>query len=391
MSKKKITVVGMGYVGLSNLLLLAPHHIMTGYEINVDRLQMLQKGDSPLNDKEIKEFLTKYHKQVRFVNSKNDAFESAQYIIISTPTDYDEKKNYFNTNSVIKVIEEVGEVNPEGIIIIKSTIPFGFINSVRKRYPSLTIIFSPEFLREGRALYDNLHPSRIVVGDNTKLGYEIAGLFKNASLDQNTPIICSGANEAEAIKLFANNYLAMRVAYFNELDSFALTKGIDTQQIIEGISSDPRIGNGYNNPSFGYGGYCLPKDTKQLLANFSDVPQNMIQAIVDANETRKNFLVHSILKKNPKVVGIYRLVMKEGSDNFRSSSIQDVIYKLHARNIEIIIYEPTLTTEKFDIFQVYNDLELFASASDMILANRIDEAVKSFNSKIFTRDLFHEN
>jgi UDPglucose 6-dehydrogenase len=391
MIKKNITVVGMGYVGLSNLLLLAPHHAMTGYEINADRLQLLQKGESPLNDKDIKEYLAKYHKEIRFVNSKNNAFENAQYVIISTPTDYDEQRNYFNTSSVIKVIDEVEEVNSNAIIIIKSTIPFGFVESVRKRYPNLIIIFSPEFLREGRALYDNFHPSRIVVGDNTKLGYEIADLFKNASLDHNTPIFCTGANEAEAIKLFANNYLAMRVAYFNELDSFAITKGIDSQQIIEGISSDPRIGNGYNNPSFGYGGYCLPKDTKQLLANFSDVPQNMIKAIVDANETRKNFIVHSILKKNPKIVGIYRLIMKEGSDNFRSSSIQDVIYKLHAKNIKIIIYEPTLTTEKFDIFEVYNDLELFASASDMILANRIDQKISLFKDKVFTRDLYHEN
>ena len=391
MNKKNITVVGMGYVGLSNLLLLSPQHTMTGYEINKDRLQLLQKGESPLNDKEIKEYLTKYHKQIRFVNSKNDAFKNAQYVIISTPTDYDEQKNYFNTDSVIKVIDEVGEVNSEAIIIIKSTIPFGFVESIRKKYPNLVIIFSPEFLREGRALYDNLHPSRIVVGDNTQLGYEIADLFKHASLDINTPIICTGSNEAEAIKLFANNYLAMRVAYFNELDSFALAKGIDTQQIIEGISSDPRIGYGYNNPSFGYGGYCLPKDTKQLLANFSDVPQNMIQAIVDANETRKNFLVHSILKKEQKIVGIYRLVMKEGSDNFRSSSIQNVIYKLHTKNIKIIIYEPTLTTEKFDIFDVYNDLEFFVSASDLILANRIDKQIEDFKDKLFSRDIFHEN
>lgn len=389
--KKKITVVGMGYVGLANLLLLAQHHDLTGYEIDQNRLNMLRQGKSPLKDKEIEEYLTRYYQNISFVSDKNEAYLNAEYVIIATPTDYDENRNYFNTNSVINVINEVGEINPNAIIIIKSTIPFGFVDSVRKKYPNLKIVFSPEFLREGQALYDNLHPSRIVVGDNTCLGYEIADLFKKASLDNSTPIICAGTNEAEAIKLFANNYLAMRVAYFNELDSFALTKGINTLKIIEGISSDPRIGNGYNNPSFGYGGYCLPKDTKQLLANFSDVPQNMIQAIVDANETRKNFLVHSILRKDPKIVGIYRLVMKEGSDNFRSSSIQDVIYKLHAKNIKIIIYEPTLTTDKFDTFDVYNDLELFSTTSDMILANRTDQQISLFKDKLFSRDIFHEN
>ena len=391
MNKKNITVVGMGYVGLSNLLLLAPHNQMIGYEINLERLKLLQKGESPLNDNEIKEYLSKYYNEISFVNSKIDAFLDAHYVIISTPTDYDEQRNYFNTNSVIKVIEEVGEVNPNAIIIIKSTIPFGFVTSTRKKYPHLTIIFSPEFLREGRALYDNLYPSRIVVGDNTKLGHDIAHLFKRASIDNNTRIICTGANEAEAIKLFANNYLAMRVAYFNELDSFALTKGIDTQQIIEGISSDPRIGNGYNNPSFGYGGYCLPKDTKQLLANFSDVPQNLIQAIVDSNETRKNYLVHCILKLKPKVIGIYRLVMKEGSDNFRSSSIQGIIFKLHAENLKIIIYEPTLNEKTFEGFEVYTDLHDFAGHADVIIANRIDNMIEPYSDKIFSRDVFHEN
>ena len=391
MNKKNITVVGMGYVGLSNLLLLAPHNLMIGYEINLERLKLLQKGESPLNDNEIKEYLSKYYNEISFVNSKNDAFLDAHYVIISTPTDYDEQRNYFNTNSVIKVIEEVGEVNPNAIIIIKSTIPFGFVTSTRKKYPHLTIIFSPEFLREGRALYDNLYPSRIVVGDNTKLGHDIAHLFKRASIDNNTRIICTGANEAEAIKLFANNYLAMRVAYFNELDSFALTKGIDTQQIIEGISYDPRIGKGYNNPSFGYGGYCLPKDTKQLLANFTDVPQNLIQAIVDSNETRKNLLVHLIAKREPRIVGIYRLIMKEGSDNFRSSSIQDIIFKLHAKNIKIVIFEPTIKTNSFQSFEVKNNLEKFASTSDMIIANRVDSLIQPYKDKIFSRDIFNEN
>ena len=391
MSKKKITVVGMGYVGLSNLLLLAPHHKLIGFEIDPTRLNSLQHGMSPLKDKEIEEYLTRYYQDISFVSDKHKAYLNAEYVIIATPTDYDEKRNYFDTNSVTNVIEDVNEINPKAIIIIKSTIPFGFTERIKESYPDLTIIFSPEFLREGKALYDNLHPSRIVVGDNSELGHQIASIFKCASLDNSTPIFCTGPSEAEAIKLFANNYLAMRVAFFNELDSFAMINSLATEDVIQGISSDPRVGSGYNNPSFGYGGYCLPKDTKQLLANFSNVPQNLIQAIVDANETRKNFIVHSILMCKPKVVGIYRLIMKEGSDNFRSSSIQDLIFKLHAKNIKIVIYEPTINKESFEGFKVNNDLDKFASVVDLIVANRIDSKIKQYQEKIFTRDLFHEN
>jgi len=289
------------------------------------------------------------------------------------------------------VIKNVSGIQPKATIIIKSTIPFGFTKLMQEQYPHLTIIFSPEFLREGRALYDNLYPSRIVVGSQSEVGQEIAALFKSAALTKEIPIICTGSDEAEAIKLFANNYLAMRVAYFNELDSFALKNKLNAEHVINGISTDPRIASGYNNPSFGFGGYCLPKDTKQLLANFSDVPQNLIQAIVDSNETRKNFMVHSILNLKPKIVGVYRLIMKEGSDNFRSSSIQDVVFKLHAKNVSIIIYEPTLHVDSFEGFEVNNHLEDFANHADVIIANRIDKPLEKFQYKVFSRDIFHEN
>ncbi len=391
MTKKNITVVGMGYVGLSNLLLLAPHHHMLGLEVDAGKLDLLQQGKSPLKDKEIEEYLARYHQDISFINDKNEAYLNAEYIIIATPTDYDENRNYFDTNSVVQVINDISKINPKAIIIIKSTIPFGFTEFIKERYPNIKVIFSPEFLREGKALYDNLNPSRIVVGDNTDIGLQISNLFKSASLDENTPVICTGSAEAEAIKLFANNYLAMRVAYFNELDSFALKNNLNTKDVINGISTDPRIADGYNNPSFGYGGYCLPKDTKQLLANFSNVPQNLIQAIVDANETRKNFIVHSILELKPKLVGVYRLIMKEGSDNFRSSSIQDVIFKLHAKNLKIIVYEPTLTEKTFEGFEVNNHFEDFANHVDVIIANRIDESLEKFQDKVFSRDVFHEN
>ena len=391
MNKKNITVVGMGYVGLSNLLLLAPHHHMHGLEIDAKKLDLLQQGKSPLRDKEIEEYLARYLQDISFVRDNNEAYLNAEYVIIATPTDYDEKRNFFDTNSVVQVINDISEINPKAVIVIKSTIPFGFTEDIKRRYPNLKVIFSPEFLREGRALHDNLYPSRIVVGDNTNLGLQVANLFKSASLDENTPVICTGSSEAEAIKLFANNYLAMRVAYFNELDSFALKNNLNAEHVIKGISTDPRIASGYNNPSFGYGGYCLPKDTKQLLANFSNVPQNLIQAIVDANETRKNFIVHSILKLKPRVVGVYRLVMKEGSDNFRSSSIQDVVFKLHAKSYKIVIYEPTLKEKTFEGFEVNNNLENFADYVDVIIANRIDQVLDKFKDKVFSRDIFHEN
>ena len=388
---KKITVVGLGYVGLSNLLLLAPYHQMTGLEIDVDKLKCLSEGRSPLKDKEIESYLKQYANDIQFTDDDKVAFSDADLIIIATPTDYDERKNYFDTSSVTEVIKIVSGIQPKATIIIKSTIPFGFTKRMQEQYPHLTMIFSPEFLREGRALYDNLHPSRIVVGSESEKGQEIAALFKSAALKKEIPVICTGSDEAEAIKLFANNYLAMRVAYFNELDSFALKNNLNTEHVINGVSTDPRIASGYNNPSFGYGGYCLPKDTKQLLANFSNVPQNLIQAIVDSNETRKNFIVHRILNLKPKVVGVYRLIMKEGSDNFRSSSIQDVIFKLHAKNIKIIIHEPTLNIENFEGFPVNNDLNAFANQSDIIIANRMDDSLEPYRPKLFTRDLYHEN
>ena len=388
---KKITIVGMGYVGLSNLLLFAPHYPVLGFDINSEKLDMLKQGISPLKDKEIETYLSKYYKGIRFTNNVEEAFHDAEIIIIATSTDYDEQKKYFDTSSVTKVIEKISDIHSKAVVVIKSTIPFKFTKYIQKKHPNLTIIFSPEFLREGRALYDNLHPTRIVVGDKSEVGHEIANLFKSAALDKNVPIFCTDTMEAEAIKLFANNYLAMRVAFFNELDSFAISNDIVAKQIIEGISADPRIGNGYNNPSFGYGGYCLPKDTKQLLANFNNVPQNIIQATVDSNETRKNFIFHCIMKSQPKVIGIYRLIMKNGSDNFRSSSIQDIIYKLNAINVKVIIFEPTIQSTRYEDFDVINNLDIFAKNVDIIIANRIDEKISKYNNKIFTRDIFSEN
>ena len=387
---KKITVVGLGYVGLSNLLLLAPHHNLTGLEIDVDKLNNLKKGQSPLKDNEIEAYLEKYVNKIQFTDDPHQAYGDAELIIIATPTDYDERKNYFDTSSVNKVIETISRLKSKPIIIIKSTIPFGFTRSMQEQYPQLTIIFSPEFLREGRALHDNLYPSRIVVGCHIDKGQEIAAMFQSAAFKKDIIIVCTGSDEAEAIKLFANNYLAMRVAYFNELDSFALKNNLNTNDVINGISADPRIANGYNNPSFGYGGYCLPKDTKQLLANFSDVPQNLIQAIVDSNETRKNFIVDSILNLKPKVVGVYRLVMKEGSDNIRESSIQGVIKRIKAKGIEVIIYEPLIKEPEFFKSKLV-DLNTLKSKADVIIANRMHTDLEGVKDKVFTRDLFHEN
>lgn len=387
--KKKITVVGLGYVGLSNLLLLAPHHQLTGLEIDIDKLNNLKAGQSPLKDQEIEAYLKKYVNDIRFTEDSHLAFSDAELIIIATPTDYDERKNYFDTSSVTEVIKNISVTQPKATIIIKSTIPFRFTKQLQEQYPQLTIIFSPEFLREGKALYDNLHPSRVVIGSYSDIGQEIAEMFKSAALKKDIPTICTGSDEAEAIKLFANNYLAMRVAFFNELDSFALKNNLDTKDVINGISSDSRIAFGYNNPSFGYGGYCLPKDTKQLLANFNDVPQNLIQAIVDSNNTRKEFIANTIKTRNPKVVGIYRLCMKEGSDNFRSSSILDVIQMINLSNVKIIIYEPTLHDSFFEGFEVENDLNKFVNKASIIVANRIDSLINKFKDKLFSRDIFN--
>lgn len=389
---KNITVVGLGYVGLANLLLLAPYNNVRGYEIDNEKILKLRKGISPIKDVEIENYLKKYLDKINFVNHSSDAYRGSDIIIIATPTDYDENSNYFDTKSISLVIDEINFLNSKAIILIKSTIPFGFTETLQKQYPNLNIIFSPEFLREGKALYDNLYPSRIVVGDKTTNGQLIADLFKKASLDKNVPIILTDSKEAEAIKLFSNNYLAMRVSFFNELDTFAMEHNLETKNLITGVSSDERIGNSYNNPSFGYGGYCLPKDTKQLLANFKDIPQNLIRAIVDSNETRKTYISSKILKLKPKIIGIYRLVMKEGSDNFRSSSIQDIIRKIQENNqIQIIVYEPTLNSLDFGGFNLIKDFNEFTSKADLILANRIDQSISKFHNKIFSRDIFHEN
>ncbi len=387
----KISVIGLGYVGISNLLLLAPYHEVFGCDSNKSKINSLKNNESPINDKEVKEYLLKYGNKIIFTSYISDEILCSDIIIIATPTDYDEHIKYFDTSSVEKVIDIINASKSNAIVVIKSTVPFGFTKKLQKQYSNLTIIFSPEFLREGKALYDNLYPSRIVVGDKSEKGKSIANIFKSSSLANDVKLICTGSDEAEAIKLFANNYLAMRVAYFNELDSFALKNNLNTEDIINGISTDPRIASGYNNPSFGYGGYCLPKDTKQLLANFSNVPQNLIQAIVDSNETRKNFIVESVLKLKPSIVGVYRLVMKQGSDNFRSSSIRDIILKLHAKNINIILFEPSLNVDTFEGFPVSNNLNDFANQSDIILANRIDDSIQHYKDKLFTRDLFHEN
>ena len=386
-----ITVVGLGYVGLSNLLLLAPHHQLIGYEIDLNRINILKKGLSPINDRYIKKYLLKYYKKIKFIDNKKDAFAQSEIIIISIPTDYDETKNYFDTDSLEKTIEDINEINPNAVIVIKSTIPFGFSSSQLKKFPKLKIIFSPEFLREGKALYDNLYPHRIIVGDKTKVGEKIAMIFKLAALSEDVPVILTDNNEAEAIKLFSNNYLAMRISFFNELDSFSLVNNLNTGDIIKGVCLDERIGDGYNNPSFGYGGYCLPKDTRQLLSNFSNTPQNIIGAIIKSNETRKKFIVENILNLNPKTVGIYRLIMKQGSDNFRSSSVLDIINKLRNLNITIKIYEPSLNNKFFETFEVVDDLSFFVNSVDIILANRIDKQIEEYRHKIFTRDIFNDN
>lgn len=386
-----ITVVGLGYVGLSNLLLLAPHHQLIGYEIDLNRINNLKKGVSPINDRYIKKYLLKYYKKIKFIDNKKDAFAQSEIIIISIPTDYDETKNYFDTDSLEKTIEDINEINPNAVIVIKSTIPFGFSSSQLKKFPKLKIIFSPEFLREGKALYDNLYPHRIIVGDKTKVGEKIAMIFKLAALSEDVPVILTDNNEAEAIKLFSNNYLAMRISFFNELDSFSLVNNLNTGDIIKGVCLDERIGDGYNNPSFGYGGYCLPKDTRQLLSNFSNTPQNIIGAIIKSNETRKKFIVENILNLNPKTVGIYRLIMKQGSDNFRSSSVLDIINKLRNLNITIKIYEPSLNNKFFETFEVVDDLSFFVNSVDIILANRIDKQIEEYRHKIFTRDIFNDN
>ncbi len=387
----KITVVGTGYVGLSNAVLFARQHRVTSLDINVERVESINNRKSPIADEYIEKALEENQLNlVATVNAK-DAYEKADYIIIATPTNYDSETNYFDTSSIESVIAEILPLNNTATIIIKSTIPVGYTEQIKAKFETKQIVFAPEFLREGKALYDNLYPSRIIVGEKSERGEAIAQLYLNATINRDAPTLCMNATEAEAVKLFSNTYLAMRVAYFNELDTYCAKQGLSTLDIIQGVSLDPRIGQHYNNPSFGYGGYCLPKDTKQLLANYKDVPQNLIQAIIHSNKTRKQFIIKEILKNRPNIVGVYRLTMKAGSDNFRDSAIQDIIRELEEYNVQIQIYEPTLKLEKFEHYTLQNDLNEFLSSSNVILANRVSEELEQVSNKVYTRDLFGEN